>query len=55
MAASIATRGARFFLLAGLLRVWGEQVRDFIDRRLTLVTTGVAVGIIGGFLALRLF
>ena len=37
-----------------ILRVWGEQVRDFIDRRLTLVTTGVAVGIIGGFLALKL-
>jgi membrane protein YqaA with SNARE-associated domain len=54
LAASIATRGARFFLLAALLRVWGEQVRDFIDRRLTLVTTGVAVGIIGGFLALKL-
>jgi membrane protein YqaA with SNARE-associated domain len=54
MAASIATRGVRFFLLAALLRVYGEQVRDFIERRLTLVTSAVAAGVVGGFLALRL-
>jgi len=53
MAASTVTRGARFFLVAKLLHFWGEPVRDFIDRRLTLVTTAVAVGIIGGFAALR--
>jgi hypothetical protein len=33
----------------------GRPVKDFIERRLTLVTTGVAVGIVGGFVALRLF
>ena len=54
LAASVVTRGGRFFLVAGLLHLYGEQVRDFIDRRLTLVTSGIAVGIIGGFLALRL-
>jgi len=43
--ASIATRGGRFFLVAVLLRLYGEQVRNFIDRRLTLVTTGIAVGL----------
>jgi membrane protein YqaA with SNARE-associated domain len=53
MAASLATRGARFFLVAALIRLFGEQVRDFIERRLTLVTTGVAVGVVGGFLLLR--
>ena len=55
MAASVVTRGARFFLVATLLHFWGEPVKDFIERRLTLVTTGVAVGIVGGFVALRLF
>lgn len=54
MAASIVTRGGRFFIVAALLHFYGEAVRDFIDRRLTLVTTGVAVGIVGGFLALKL-
>ena len=54
MAASLLTRGARFFLVAGLLRTYGEPIRDFIDRRLTLVTSLVAAGIVGGFLVLKL-
>jgi membrane protein YqaA with SNARE-associated domain len=55
MAASAVTRGARFFIVATLLHFWGEPVKDFIERRLTLVTTTVAVGVVGGFVALRLF
>jgi membrane protein YqaA with SNARE-associated domain len=55
MIASMVTRGARFFLVAALLRIWGEAVRDFIERRLTLVTTGFAVAVVGGFVAVRLF
>jgi membrane protein YqaA with SNARE-associated domain len=47
------TRGARFFLLAALLRRYGAPIRDFIEKRLTLITTVVAVAIVGGFLALR--
>ena len=54
MMASLLTRGARFFLVAGLIRWFGEPVRDFIERRLGLVTAGVAAGIVGGFLALKL-
>jgi len=44
------TRGARFFLEAELLRIYGEPIRDFIERRLTLVTTGFLAAIVGGFL-----
>ncbi|CAH2604504.1 DedA family protein [Rhodovastum atsumiense] len=54
MLASTVTRASRFFLVAALLRQFGEPVRDFIERRLTLVTTVTAAGIIGGFLALKL-
>jgi membrane protein YqaA with SNARE-associated domain len=54
MAASLVTRGARFFIVAALLRAFGVPVRDFIERRLTLVTSMVAVGIVGGFVVLRL-
>lgn len=51
--ASIATRGARFFLVALLLRLYGEPIREFIERRLTLVTTVFIVLIIAGILATR--
>ncbi len=54
VAASIVTRGARFFLVATLLHFYGEQVRDFIERRLTLVTSLVAAGIVFGFVVLKL-
>jgi membrane protein YqaA with SNARE-associated domain len=51
--ASIATRGVRFFLEAALLHRYGEPIRTFIEKRLTLVTTVFAVGLVGGFLALH--
>lgn len=51
--ASIVTRGFRFFLVAGLLYFFGEPIRDFIERRLTLVTTVFIVLVIGGFVALK--
>ncbi len=54
VAASVVTRGARFFMVATLLHFFGEQVRDFIERRLTLVTTLVAAGIVFGFVVLKL-
>ena len=54
LAASIVTRGARFFLLALLLRRFGEPIRHFIETRLTLVTSVAAAGIVGGFLLLKL-
>jgi membrane protein YqaA with SNARE-associated domain len=54
MAASVVTRGARFFMVAALLRFFGTPVRDFIERRLTLVTSLLAAGVVGGFLVLKL-
>src|SRR4051812_4065914 len=54
MVTSIVTRGARFFIVAALLRAFGTPVRDFIERRLTLVTSLLAAGVVGGFLVLRL-
>lgn len=53
IAASVLTRGARFFLLAALIRNFGEPVRLFIERRLTLVTSLTAVGIVGGIVLLK--
>jgi membrane protein YqaA with SNARE-associated domain len=55
MVASALTRGVRFFMVTTLLRFFGAPMRDFIERRLTLVTTLLAAGVIGGFLVLKLF
>ena len=51
--ASIATRGARFYLVAFLVWKFGAPVQAFIEKRLTLVTTVAALALVGGFLALR--
>jgi membrane protein YqaA with SNARE-associated domain len=53
MVASTLTRGARFFLEAGLLRYIGEPAQEFIEKRLTLVTTVSAVLVVFGFVAIR--
>ncbi len=53
MAASLVTRGGRFFLLAILLRIFGDKVRNFIEKRLGLVTSILAVAIISGFLIVK--
>ncbi|HYZ41557.1 MAG TPA: YqaA family protein [Stellaceae bacterium] len=53
--ASLVSRSLRFFLLAALLWWFGDAVRDFIERRLMLVTSAVAAALVGGFLVLRYF
>jgi membrane protein YqaA with SNARE-associated domain len=53
IAACIVTRGGRFFLVATLLHYFGEPVRTFIERRLTLVTAAIALGVVFGFVVMR--
>jgi len=50
---SALSRGARFFLLAALLRFFGEPVRAFLERRLEWLATIFLLLLIGGFVALR--
>ncbi|HSD35421.1 MAG TPA: YqaA family protein [Alphaproteobacteria bacterium] len=51
--ASIATRGARFFLVAALLRRYGPPIRTFVEKNLTAVATAALVLIVGGFVAVK--
>ena len=51
--ASIVARAMRFFLVAGLLYYFGEPIRDFIEKRLTLVTTVFVIALVGGFVAIK--
>ncbi len=53
VAASVVARAMRFFLVAGLLYWFGEPIREFIERRLTAVTTIFVIVLIGGFVAVR--
>ena len=54
MIASVISRGARFFLVAWLLKRYGEPIRDFIERRFNLLTLGFTILLIGGFALLKL-
>jgi membrane protein YqaA with SNARE-associated domain len=50
---SIVTRGLRFFIVAALLYIYGESIRDFIERRLGTVTFGMLAVIVSGFVIVR--
>ena len=55
IATSILARSLRFFLVAGLLWKFGAPIRDFIERRLGLLTIVFVVLLFGGFYAARYF
>ncbi|MEN9754310.1 MAG: DedA family protein [Pseudomonadota bacterium] len=48
---SVITRGARFYLLAGLLNKFGDPLRHFIERRLGLVLFVITALTILGIIA----
>jgi membrane protein YqaA with SNARE-associated domain len=53
IAASIVTRGLRFFIVAALLRHFGAPIQAFIEKRLTLVFLGFLALIVLGYLSLK--
>ena len=52
--ASIVARAMRFFIVAALLWKFGPPIRDFVEKRLTLVMTATVALIVAGFLAIKL-
>lgn len=48
------TRGARFFIIAALLRRFGEPVQAFIEKRLNLFAWLFLALLVGGFVAVAL-
>jgi membrane protein YqaA with SNARE-associated domain len=46
---ALITRGARFFIIAALLKRFGEPIQEFIERRLTLVGLLFLAALAGGF------
>ena len=53
IATSILARGLRFFIVAALLWKFGAPIRDFIERRLGLMTVLFVVLLFGGFYLVR--
>lgn len=52
--ATIVGRSARFFLVAVLIRRYGEPIRDFIDKRFNILTVVFVILLVGGFYVLKL-
>ena len=51
--ASVAARGLRFFIVAGLLWKYGEPIRAFIEKRLSLLFWLFCGLLVGGFVAAK--
>lgn len=52
--ASIISRAARFFLVAGLLWKYGETIKEFIDKYFDKLAILFTILLVGGFLLIRL-
>jgi membrane protein YqaA with SNARE-associated domain len=56
MVLSVITRGARFFLLAGLLNWFGEPIKAALERHFAIFIGLILLAVVGGFwLAARMF
>jgi len=50
---SALSRSGRFFLVAGLIRLFGEPIRGFIDRWFNLLSVVFVLLLVGGFVVVR--
>jgi membrane protein YqaA with SNARE-associated domain len=55
IATSFVGRGARFFLVAAVIRRYGDLAKDLIDRYFNLVTLAFTILLVGAFLLLKVF
>lgn len=51
---AIVARGARFYLLAWLLRTYGEPIRNFIEKRLGTIAAAGAALLIAAYVAYKM-
>jgi hypothetical protein len=52
--ASILARGMRFYIIAWLLKRYGEPMKSFIEKNLNLLSILFLLLLIGGFAAIKL-
>ncbi len=51
--ASILGRGFRFFMVAGIIRIFGPTVRPFIEKHLEWCFVVGTIALVGGFIAIK--
>tara|TARA_B100001113_G_C20868223_1_gene517140 strand:- start:2 stop:622 length:621 start_codon:yes stop_codon:yes gene_type:complete len=52
--ASVISRSARFFLLAILIRIFGDRIKSFIEKYFNLLAILFTIFLIGGFIIVKL-
>jgi membrane protein YqaA with SNARE-associated domain len=55
IAASLVTRGVRFYAEVALLKIFGERIRKFVEKYLTWVAFGFLIFVVGGFIVAAKF
>ena len=53
--ASMVSRSARFFLVGGLIYIFGSQIKSFIDRYFDLLAIAFTVLLVAGFIIIKFF
>ncbi len=53
--ASVLSRSARFFLVAGLIYMFGEQIRTFIERYFNILAVIFVLLLVAGFILIGLY
>ncbi len=51
---SLIARSARFYLLAGIISIWGAQIKEYIDRYFNLLVLLFVVIVLGGLWLIKI-
>lgn len=54
VASAIVARGGKFFVIAWLLRRYGEPIRHFIEKRLGMIALAVVLALVAVYFAIKL-
>jgi membrane protein YqaA with SNARE-associated domain len=53
LAAAAVSRSARFFMVAGLMRLFGARITPFVEKYFNYLTLAFAALLIGGFVVIK--
>jgi membrane protein YqaA with SNARE-associated domain len=54
VASAIVARGSKFFIIAWLLRRYGEPIRDFIEKRLGIIALAAVLALVLAYFAIKM-